>query len=296
MINEVVGIIFGVVSPVAICALIGFIWAKRGGPFDTGMVTRLVTNVGVPSLVFSTIVSVEIDRQQFFQMGLAALLSTVTFLAVGWVILRFLKMPPQTFLNPIAFANTGNMGLPLCLLAFGEQGLAFGIAYFVVNVLLLVTVGIPIVSNKHSPADVLRQPFIYAAGFSVFFLLSDVPVPEIAENTTKLLGNFTIPLMLITLGVSLARLKIEDFQKSSIIAVARLLLGVGAGFGVAAMMGLSGEARAVVIIMCSMPVAVITFLLAETYGKEGKPVAGAVVISTLLAFPILPLLIWYLKM
>lgn len=296
MINDVLGIIFGVVSPVAICAFIGFIWAKRGGPFDTAMVTRLVTNVGVPSLVFSTIVDVEIDQQQFFQMGLAALLSTVTFLVVGWAILRILKMSPQTYLNPIAFANTGNMGLPLCLLAFGEQGLALGIAYFVVNVLLLVSVGIPIASNRYRPAEVLRQPFIYAAGFSVFFLLSDVPVPEVALNTTKLLSNFTIPLMLITLGVSLARLKVEDFQKSSIIAAGRLLMGLAAGFGVAALLGLTGEARAVAIIMCSMPVAVITFLLAETYGGDGKPVAGAVIISTLLAFPVLPILIWYLKM
>lgn len=296
MINEVISIIFGVVSPVAICALIGFVWAKRGGPFDTDMVTRLVTNVGVPCLVFSTIVSVKIDQQQFFQMGLAALATNIAFLIVGWMILRSLRMSIRTYLNPIAFANTGNMGLSLCLLAFGEQGLALGIAYFVVNVLLLVTVGIPIVSNKYRPGEVLRQPFIYAAGLSVFFLLSDIPVPEVAQNTTKLLGNFTIPLMLITLGVSLARLKIEDFKKSSVIAGIRLALGLAAGFGVTALMGLTGEARAVVIIMCAMPVAVITFLLAETYSEEGKPVAGAVVISTLLAFPILPVLIWYLKM
>lgn len=296
MINEVISIIFGVVSPVAICALIGFIWAKRGGPFDTDMVTRLVTNVGVPCLVFSTIVSVEIDQQQFFEMGLAALVTNVAFLVIGWGILRALKMPVRTYLNPIAFANTGNMGLPLCLLAFGEQGLALGIAYFIVNVLLLVTIGIPIVSKKYRPSDVLRQPFIYSAGLSVFFLLSDVPVPDVAQNTTKLLGNFTIPLMLITLGVTLARLKVADFAKSSIIAGLRLALGLAAGFGVTALMGLTGEARAVVIIMCAMPVAVITFLLAETYSDDGKPVAGAVVISTLLAFPILPILIWYLKM
>lgn len=295
MINDVISIIFGVVSPVAICALIGFIWAKRGAPFDTAMVTKLVTNVGVPCLVFSTIITVEIEKQQFFQMGLAALATNVTFFVVGWIILKSLKMPIRTYLNPIVFANTGNMGLPLCLLAFGEQGLALGIAYFVVNVLLLVTVGIPIVSNKYRPMDVLRQPFIYAAGLSVFFLLSDFPVPEIAQNTTKLLGNFTIPLMLITLGVSLARLKVADFKKSSIIAGIRLVLGLAAGFGVVALMGLTGEARAVVIIMCAMPVAVITFLLAETYSDDGKPVAGAVVISTLLAFPVLPVLIWYLK-
>lgn len=296
MIEDVISIIFGVVSPVAICALIGFVWAKRGGPFDTEMVTRLVTNVGVPSLVFSTIVGVEIDHQQFYQMGLASLLTSVLFMVLGWGILRGLGFSIRTYLNPIAFANTGNMGLSLCLLAFGEQGLALGIAYFVVNVLLLVTIGIAIVSNRYRLSDIFRQPFIYAAGLSVFFLLSGVKVPDVALNTTKLLGNFTIPLMLITLGVSLARLKVEDFGKSLVISIVRLALGLAVGFGVAAMMGISGDARAVLIIMCAMPVAVITFLLAETYGGESKPVAGAVVMSTLMAFPVLPLLIWYLKL
>lgn len=293
--SEVISIIFGVVAPVAICALIGFVWAKRGGPFDTEMVTRLVTNVGVPCLVFSTIISVEIDQQLFFEMGIGALITNIAFLGLGWIVLKVLNMPIRTYLNPITFPNTGNMGLSLCLLAFGDQGLALGIAYFIVNVLLLVTVGISIVSSSYRPLDVLRQPFIYSAGLSVFFLMTQVPVPEVLANTTKLLGNFTIPLMLITLGVSLARLKVEDFAKSSVIAGVRLALGLAVGFGVAAMMGMTGEARAVLIIMCAMPVAVITFLLAEAYGGEGKPVAGAVVISTLLAFPILPVLIWYLR-
>lgn len=292
--SDVISIIFSVVSPVAICALIGFVWVKRGGPFDTEMVTRLVTNVGVPCLVFSTIIGVEIDHGLFFEMGMGALITNICFFVLGWLCLKALKMPIRTYLNPITFPNTGNMGLSLCLLAFGEQGLALGIAYFVVNVLLLVTVGVSIVSSSYRLLDVLRQPFIYSAGLSVFFLLTDVPVPDVAANTTKLLGNFTIPLMLITLGVSLARLKIEDFGKSSIIAGLRLVLGIIVGFGVADMMGMTGEARAVLIIMCAMPVAVITFLLAEAYGGEGKPVAGAVVISTLLAFPILPVLIWYL--
>lgn len=296
MMEEVVEIIFGVVSPVAICALIGFVWIKRGGPFDKEMVTRLVTNVGVPCLVFSTIVGVELNHQQFYQMGFASLLTSALFMTLGWGILRVLGFSIRTYLNPIAFANTGNMGLSLCLLAFGEQGLALGIAYFVVNVLILVTLGISIVSNSYRLSDIFRQPFIYAAGLSIFFLLSDVGVPDIALNTTKLLGNFTIPLMLITLGVSLAQLKIEDFAKSLVISIIRLALGLGVGFGVAAMLGMTGEARAVLIIMCAMPVAVFTFLLAETYSDEGKPVAGAVVISTLMAFPVLPVLIWYLKL
>jgi len=147
-------IMLDVVSPVAVCAAVGVGWAKMRQPFDTQMVTRLVSNIGLPCLVFSTLVGVDLDMSIFFEMALAAFLSTVMFLLAGWGILKLAGMPVRTNLNPIAFANTGNMGLPLCLLAFGEQGLALGMAYFVINIILLVTVGVAVASAEFISGEV----------------------------------------------------------------------------------------------------------------------------------------------
>ena len=294
MIGDLARILLDVVTPVAVCAAIGFTWARMKQPFDSQMVTRLVSNVGVPSLVFSTLVNVEIGGELFMQMALAALLTSVFFFAIGYVILKLTALPIRTYLNPLAFANTGNMGLPLCLLAFSDQGLALGIAYFVVNVILLLTVGIAVASNEYRLQDVLKRPFLYAVIAAGFFMTSDVEVPKVLLSTSELLGNFSIPLMLITLGFSLATLQIVNLRRAVFISFCRLGIGIPVGFGSAALMGFTGAAYGTLVLMCSMPVAVITFLLAENYGADGKSVAGAVIISTLASFATMPVLLWVL--
>lgn len=294
MISALLEIILNVVTPVFICAVVGFGWAKTKQPFDTTMVTRLVSNVGVPCLVFSTLVSVELDMSAFRDMALASFISTGLFMVLGWVILKAAKMSVQTNLNPIAFGNTGNMGLPLCLLAFGEQGLALGIAYFVINVILLVTIGIAVASGSFTLLDLLKRPFIYAVGAAILFMTTDGDVPKAILSTTSLLGNLTIPLMLITLGVSLASLQIQSLNRSLVIVAGRFGLGITIGFALAALLGFTGETYGVLVVMCSMPVAVMTFLLAENYGSDGRAVAGAVMISTVLSFVMLPGLLWFL--
>ncbi len=294
MIGDLARIMLDVVGPVAICAGIGFTWARMKQPFDSQMVTRLVSNVGVPSLVFSTLVGVKLASGAFMDMALASLLTSIIFFACGFVILKLSGLPIRTYLNPIAFGNVGNMGLSLCLLAFGDDGLALAISFFVVNVMLLLTVGIAIASNRYKLMDVVRRPFIYAVAGAVFFMSTGFEVPKLILSTTKLLGNFTIPLMLITLGVSLAMLKIENIKHAIFISICRLGLGVPVGFAVATLFDFSGAAYGIVVLMCSMPVAVITFLLAESYGADGRAVAGAVVISTFMSFAIMPVLLWVL--
>lgn len=294
MIADLARILLDVVTPVAICAGIGFGWARMKQPFDSKMVTQLVSNVGVPSLVFATLVEVKLGGGLFLEMALAALVTSVFFFAIGWVILKATGMSIRTYLNPVAFANTGNMGLPLCLLAFGEEGLALGIAYFVVNVILLLTVGIAVASNEYNFKDVIKRPFVYAVLAAAAFHVADAEVPKAILSTTKLLGNISIPLMLITLGYSLATLQIVSIKRAAFISFLRLGIGIPVGFGAAALFGFSGAAYGTLVLMCSMPVAVITFLFAENYGADGKAVAGAVIISTLASFAIMPGLLWVL--
>ena len=287
-------IILDVITPVAVCAAIGYAWSRAGQPFDKGMVGKLVLNIGVPCLVFATLVRVDIGMEALLTMGTASLASSAVFFAVGLVVLKVFSLSRRTYLNPIAFANTGNMGLPLCLLAFGEQGLALAIAYFAVNVVLAVTIGIAVASARFSLGAIVRQPFVYAAAAAVVFMATDLSVPEPLYKTASLLGDFSIPLMLITLGVSLAELKIDNVMRSLWISVLRLGIGLAAGFGLAFAFGMTGPERGVFVIMCAMPVAVIAYLLAETYGGDARAIAGSVIISTLMSFAMLPALLWAL--
>ena len=287
-------ILFNVIAPVLICAGLGFYWAKSGRTFHVESVTGLVTNVGAPMLVFSTLINLEMALETFLEFGLFAFYALAAFLVTGIAALKLLRWPVRNYLSSLIFPNTGNMGVPLCLFAFGEEGLAFALAFFTVHAVMQFTLGVYIASGSTSPGQLAKTPLIYAVLIALALKISGIPTPEWIVDTAKLLGGITIPLMLMALGVSLANLSVHHLGKATILSVLRLLIGFSVGMGLAEIFELDGVARGVLILECTMPVAVFNYLFALRYGRAAGEVAGAVLISTVLSFLTLPVLLAYL--
>lgn len=285
--------ILSIISPVFICALIGFCWIKRGHDFETNFISKLVTNIGAPCLIFSTFMEMDLDMDAFNSMLGAALLCMVIFGLVGFVVLKIFKLSQQTFLPSQMFPNCGNMGLPLCLLAFGEEGLALGLTYFTLSVVFGFTLGMGISSGVMSFREILKNPMLYTVIITIALKYAGIESPAWIYNTTDLLGGLTIPLMLIALGVSLAKFKITSLKRSVSLSVMRLSLGFATGVIVAEVLGLEGAARGILILQSSMPIAVFSYLFAMRYNRHPEEVAGTVVISTVMSFLSLPFLLWY---
>ena len=285
--------IFSVIAPVFLCALLGFLWVKKDLPFDTPFVSRLVLEIGAPCLIFSSFMEQDIDMATFGTMAKAALLSMLLFGIVGGSILHLAGLDQRTWLPSQVFPNSGNMGLPLCLLAFGEEGLALGMTYFMVMTVFSVTLGVMITSGKLTLREFASNPTFVAVLITLLFLFTGTKPWVWVQNTTQLLGDFTIPLMLIAMGVSLARFRITSAGRSFLIAALRLGMGFVVGVGVAELFGLTGVMRGVTILQSAMPVAVFSYLFAVRYNRSPEEVAGTVVISTLLSFASLPALLWY---
>ncbi len=285
--------LFNIIAPVFICAGIGFGWAKSGVAYETDFITRLVTNIGFPSLIFAALVKVEIDPATFGKMALASVLSVIAFAAIAAPLLRLFGLNMRAFLPAMMFANTGNMGLPICLLAFGESGLALAIAYFTVNALFVFILGPAIAAGTINPVEVLKVPVVWSVLAALAVMFTGVEVPTFAFKTINLLGGFAIPLMLITLGVSLAGLRVRSLPRSIGLSVLRLVMGFGVGWGLAAVMGYEGAARGILIIECAMPVAVFNYLYAQRHDTSPDEVAGTVLVSTAISFVTLPALLWF---
>jgi hypothetical protein len=288
MIVELVAII----TPLFVCTGIGYLWARLDRPYDTDFVTTLVTNFATPCLIFTTLANARLDGQAISQMAGAALAALATFAVVGAAVLALARLPIRSFLPPLVFANTGNMGLPLCLLAFGEHGLALAIVYFTVGSVAMFTLGVGLTSGASSVRQLLRVPMLYAVVLALPFLLGGVQPPAWLDNTTRLIGGMMVPLMIITLGISLARLRVGGMKRSLALAVLRLGMGLAVGVGLADVLGLEGTARGVLVIQAAMPAAVFNYLFALRYERSPEEVAGMVVASTLLSFLTLPLLMW----
>lgn len=285
--------ILAVIAPTLLCALVGFGWVRRGLQFDTNFVSSLVLNIGAPCLLFSTFMAIEIDARAFGEMALATVLAMGGFGVVAVLMLRMLRMDLRSFLFSQMFPNVGNMGLPLCLLAFGEQGLVLALTYFMISTLCAFTLGSALVSGTFTASSVLGNPIFYAVLVTLLVLGLDLPVPGFVLDTTTLLGELTIPLMLIALGVSLGRIEVRNLRGSLLLSLLRLLTGFGVSLGVATLLGLEGATRGVLIVQGTMPVAVFAYLFAVRYERKPEEVAGAVVISTTLSFLTLPLLLWF---
>lgn len=282
-----------IIGPVLICALIGYGWARSGLPFEREFLTRIIMNIGSPCLILNGISRLEVNPADFATI----LLTSVTILAitatVGGVVLASLRQPLRSFLPPIIFGNTGNLGLPLCLFAFGSEGLGLAVAVYLVYSVTQFIFG-PLAQGRESAWQTLvTTPIIYAAMIGVALMVTDTQLPKTLANTLELLGGLAIPLMLLALGYSLATFRVTRPGKAVVLAVFRLALGFGAGVGVAELFGLSGTVRGVVIIESSMPLAVFNFLLAARYDRHPDDIAGAILVSTILSFLTMPALILF---
>jgi len=285
--------LINVIAPVFVCAAIGFIWKRQGRPFDIDLISTIAVYIGTPCLAFYTLTSANLDPDSFNIMALAAVVTMVAFVVLYVPILKIAGLSQRAFLPALTFANVGNMGLPLSLLAFGEQGLALAVTYYAVNVVIMFSFGIAVAAGAANWRALLRIPVIYAIAAAVAFLYTGTQPPVWISNTTRILGELTIPLMLILLGVSLAGLGVQSLSRSAILSILRLVSGFAVGWATAEIFGMEGAARGVLILQCAMPVAVFNYLFALQYDNQPEEVAGTVVLSTALSFLTLPALLWY---
>ena len=229
----------------------------------------------------------------FGAMSLMALgVISLTALA-AWPILKVTKLSVRAYLPAVMMPNAGNVGLPLCMFAFGEAGLAYGTAFFIVASLTMFTAGLSISAGSFSFREVFRIPVIYAVAAAFAFTFTGTSVPIWLVNTTSLIGGITIPLMLITLGISLAQLRITGLYRGLALSVLRISAGFLIALAFAEAFDLDRISRGVLILQSSMPVAIFTYVIAERYHTEPEDVAGMAVISTFLMFVILTPLLWF---
>lgn len=253
----------------------------------------VVIMVATPALIFSTLTSLDVTPQTLSIMAGSAVACVAIAAAMGFGVLMLTGLSIRTFLPSVMLPNSGNMGLPLVLLAFGQSGLTLGISYFFVIALIQHTIGYAIASGSFRIGFLLRQPLVYSVAAVLIVVFTGIEVPEIVASTTEILGGMMIPAMLIMLGNSLATLRIDDMKPAIITAVGRLGVGIISALAVIHLFSLTGEFAGTVFLMATMPSAIVTYVYAQRFRPDAGPIAGAVVVSTLLTFACLPGLLWF---
>ena len=291
---NLIATVLEVVSPVFILAAIGFVWVKAGYEYRLNFVTTLSMTLGVPALIFVSLMETELETSAISSLLMASVVGYAVLTVVIWAGVKLFRKDTSLLVAPLIFGNTGNLGLPLALFAFGETGLAYAVVVFAVMAIWSFTFGVWLVSGGGSVLKAFKEPMVWATLLGALFMWQGWETPTFVTNTLRLLGQIAIPLMLITLGVAVARLSPGRMGTAFVLSGVKLLLCVGIAYGVGVYFQLAPIALAVLVIQIATPVAVTSYLLAEKYGRNAEQVAGLVVASTLLSVGYLPLLIGFL--
>jgi predicted permease len=280
-----------IAAPVFLLAAIGFAWVRLGFEYKMEFVTRLAMTVSLPALVFVALMNTEIEPEALGRLLLASFVAYSAIGAILFIIIRLLRFDIRTFLAPLTFGNTGNLGLPLALFAFGQTGFSYALVPFAVMMLLSFSLGIWVVAGRGSLGRIVREPLMGALFLGALFLWQGWKTPVFMTNTLELLGQIAIPVMLITLGVAVARLHPGQVRLAVLLSVIKFGICVAVGVGVGLWFGLEQMPLALLTLQLATPVAVTSYLLAEKFGADAQSVAGMVVVSTLLSVVGLPLIL-----
>ncbi len=283
-----------VIFPVFFIIGIGYYIGKKDPKFNTQFITNLAGTIGTPAMIFYTITTTGVTLQIFIEYFIYAVIILGAFAIIGFIFLLLLKKDPITELPPMFLPNTGNMGVPICLFAYGTAGLGVASAIASVIILFHFTIGILLASKSFSFSILFKNGPIYGIIASVFFLYFELDVPGYLENTTFLLTYTTIFLVLMALGVALTRLKVVSWRDAVILGSVRVILGPIIGYSLIKFLNLSGFMAGVLLIQSAMPSAVLTYLVGSMYSKKRAVdnVASVIVSSTLLSFITIPIVVY----
>jgi predicted permease len=288
------GQLFALLLPVFTCAAIGAIWALRERSYPGEFVSRFVTSVTTPALVFHTLLVTQLSDESLLQVGSATLVGLAIAAACGAVLLRSVGLQTAALLPTVTFPNSANLGLPVAQATFGDQGLAVAVVVYTTCSLLQHTMGVWVMGRSRGGSSASwPRGVAFACVLAAVLRVLEVRLPAPVLESARLVGSLTVPLMLISLGFTLAKVSRAGMRGGSLLAVMRIACGSAAAIGVSSMLGLPPLIQSVLVLEFLMPVAVVNYLYASRLTEFGEIVAGSVLISTLTFVLLSPVLLWF---
>ena len=280
--------IIAIIFPIFAIVGAGYVYARYKKP-DMAFANQLNMDVFVPALVFAALASKDFDLMANWKLAIGALAVVLGSGLIAWPVARLMKVDTRTLLPPMMFNNSGNMGLPLMVLAFGEKALPLAVVLFFVENLLHYSLGTWMLDHRAKVWNLWRVPVIAAAlaGLAVSLLKIELWGPLYIG--IKLLGDVSIPLLLFSLGVRLTDSAAKDLHLGLVGAALCPLAGMAVAWSIAPLLGLEGVQAGMLLIFGALPPAVLNYIFAERYHQEPERVASIVMIGNVASLMFIPL-------
>lgn len=297
---EVFHRILGIILPVFLIIAAGYAYTRvRGEAFksDLGALNRLTGELLCPLLLFSALASKEFDVVANLPLMVAGFFVALGSGVLAWPVARVLGYDARTFVPPMMYNNCGNMGLPLAVLAFGPTGLPEAVALFMAGSLVYFTAGIHLLESGRggkggATLRMFASPMMLAMIAGMLFATLGIHLPDTLQQALRMLGDSSIPLMLLALGMRMTNVSFNSWRIGLVGAVVCPLAGLVVAAGLDVLMPLTAVQRGQMYLFASLPPAVLSFIVAEVYQQEPEKVAAIVMLGNLAALGFVPLGLW----
>lgn len=280
--------IAAVMAPLSAIVALGFFYARRRRP-DLAGANQIVVDLALPALVFASLSTrpLSVAAQAAFLGGATAVILLSGLLA--HLVAGRIGVDARAFVPTAMFGNVGPIGIPVCVLAFGPDGLAPALLLLVLSNVLHFTVGAHIMSGRPDLRGLLASPLIGATLLGLAASAWQWNVPAWLATAARLVGDILVPFMLLSMGARLVKTPWAAWRVGSLGGALAPLSRLAVAVPLAAALPLDGVQRGALLVFAALPPAVFNFLLADRYGRAPEAVASMVLIGHLASLVFLPL-------
>jgi len=283
--------ILEILLPIFLVVATGYAYARWRG-LDMALCNRLNMEIFIPVLMFSALAQQTFAVKDYQYLALGCVLIILGCGIISWIVAKLWQLNPRTLLTPMMFKNSANMGIPVQLLAFGQEFLPAAVILFMLTNVLHFTLGTYLFSHRIDWRDLLGTPMIPAMVLGLLVSAWQLPIPTALLTGLDMLGQVALPLMLFGLGVRLLDADFKLWRIGLLGGLLSPLAGLLIAVPLVEILPLQNTQAGVLILYAALPPAVINYMLAEQYQQQPQQVASIVLLGNALSVLTLPIGLW----
>jgi predicted permease len=290
--TELIYRIVAIIFPVFSIVVIGYLYARFRRETDMSSGNHINMDVFIPALIFDTLSASDYALSDYLLLSLGGATVVLGSGIIAWPVARLMGYQWKTFVPPMMFSNSGNMGVPLIILTFGAVALPAAILLFAIENFLHFLLGQQMITQRWSIKVVFRNPMIIATILGIGVSVLQITIPEFLRLPIHMLGQISIPLLLFSLGVRMLAIDFKDWKIGAMGAFICPVSGLIIALLFLQVVTLPTEQIPVLLLFSALPPAVLNFLVAERFSQEPHKVASIVLIANFASIAVIPAVLW----
>lgn len=282
--------ILSIVFPIFAIVMAGYLYGRTHLP-DMASANKVNIEIFTPALIFSVLSEKNFELAEFYSLAVGGILVVLGSGLLAWPVARLMKFDVKTFIPPVMFTNSGNMGLPLALFAFGKEALPAAVVLFIVENILHFTIGMKIIDRQASLIGIFRLPMVLATISGLIVATLDIEINPTLLQPIDMLGQVAIPLMLFSLGVRLLSIDYSFWRIGLVSAIVTPVTGILIALIYLVIFEIPEDQISLFILFGALPPAVLNFMVAEKFDQEPAKVASIVMMGNLASIVTIPVIL-----